>query len=179
MIIILIKINRGNAVYVKSKVDKEEYLVQDKKDKEKAADILAEIKKRIIKLKEYLEKNKEKYEEYKEYIKQLSERIIYTEISESSGDSSYTSYSVNKGEEIVFCIRSRKEERFHEINLLMYVALHEIAHVACPEYGHTDLFKKIFKFFIKKGEEIGIYRKIEFKKEPREYCGLTITESII
>ena len=29
-------------------------------------------------------------------------------VLESSEDSVYTSYSVNKGEEIVFCLRSRK-----------------------------------------------------------------------
>ena len=61
----------------------------------------------------------------------------------------------------------------------MYVALHEIAHIACPEYGHTDLFKKIFAFFVLVAMNIGIYKKIDFNYDPVDYCGLTITESII
>ena len=54
-----------------------------------------------------------------------------------------TSKKINKGEEIVFCLRSIPDNKLHNINELMYVAIHEIAHVGCPEIGHTSLFKKI------------------------------------
>ena len=88
-------------------------------------------------------------------------------------------YSVNKGEQIVFCLRSKNTGKLHSLNLVMYVALHEMAHVACPEYGHTKLFKKIFAFFTKTAIEMGIYERIPFNQRPEEYCGLTITDSII
>jgi hypothetical protein len=61
----------------------------------------------------------------------------------------------------------------------MYVALHEISHVACPEVGHTELFKKIFHFITKIAINMGIYKKIDFAKNPVEYCGLTVSESIV
>ena len=61
----------------------------------------------------------------------------------------------------------------------MYVTLHEIAHIACPEYGHTPLFNKIFAFFTETASDIGLYKKISFETSPREYCGLTISNSII
>src|SRR5438445_471854 len=82
---------------------------------------------------------------YNIYIEQLKERMSNVIISESSENNGYTSYSINKGEQIVFCLRSKKDNNhLHDLNLLMYVALHEMAHVACPEIGHTDLFKEIF-----------------------------------
>jgi predicted metal-dependent hydrolase len=102
-------------------------------------------------------------------------------IRESSEKSQYTSYTVNKGEQIIFCIRSKLIDKYinssniHDKNLIMYVALHEIAHIACPEYGHTPLFKDIFNFFCDEANKAGIYKKIDFKTTPMEYCGMTIT----
>ncbi len=54
-----------------------------------------------------------------------------------------------------------------------------MGHVACPEFGHTDLFKDIFAFLATEAVKIGIYTKIDFKQDNKEYCGLTITDSII
>lgn len=99
---------------------------------------------------------------------------------ESSENSIYTSYSVNKGEEIIFCLRSKEtKHKLHDINLVMYVVLHEMAHVACPEYGHGVLFKKIFAFLALRAIDLGIYKKIDFSKDTREYCGMNINDSII
>ena len=83
-------------------------------------------------------------------------------MSESPSDAKYTSYSVNKGEELVFCVRSKKTGKIHDLNLLMYVALHEIAHIACPEQGHTPLFKKIFAFLTEQALKLKLYKY--FKK---------------
>jgi len=81
---------------------------------------------------------------------------------------------------LVFCLRSKNNKmKLHDINLMMYVVLHEISHIACPEYGHTDLFKKIFSFLTNVAINIGIYKRIDFKINPSEYCGLTITNSIV
>lgn len=176
--IIFIKLHKKDAVYVK--VNDDSYLVQDTESKIKSAKILATIKQNIDTLTEHMYEHKDgKYKEYKPYIDQLANRIRYTKISEASPDSGYTSYSVNKGEEIVFCLRSKKNNSYHDLNILMYVVLHEISHVACPEYGHTQLFKDIFAFFAKVAVEQSLYTKIDFKSTPTEYCGLTITESII
>ena len=147
-IIAIIKLEKSEVKYVKSKIDGEEYLVRDVHDKQEASDLLAKIKRNMFKLKDHLleNKNKDEYKEYSEYIDQLNTRISGVVINESTPDSTYTSYSVNKGEQIVFCLRSKYDSSIHDLNLLMYVAIHEMAHVACPEYGHTDLFKKIFAF---------------------------------
>lgn len=170
-----------NLVYIESDIDNRKYLVRDLPDKQKAANILARLRLNLIQLSDHLYSNKDtKYSGYEEYIDKLETKIKYIDISESSADSIYTSYSVNKGEQIIFCLREKNiDGNLHDVNLVMYVALHEIAHVACPEYGHTDLFKKIFAFFVLVAINIGIYKKIDFNYEPVNYCGLTITESII
>ena len=166
---------------VVSDIDGKTYLVRDLPDKQEAANMIATIRGNIDKLSEHLEKNKHtKYAEYSEYIDQMTERIKDMEVSENAGNSVYTSYSINKGEQIIFCLRSKdQKDVMHNLNLIMYVVLHEISHVACPEYGHTNLFKKIFAFITRTAIEIDMYKRIDFAKDPLEYCGLMITDSII
>ena len=178
--IIYIKYQKYDVIYVKSDIDNEYYLVRDVDDKQQASNLLAKIKGNITELTDYLYKNKDKYPDYIPYIDQLHNRIKNVVILETAEDSVYTSYSVNKGEQIVFCLRSRKfRNQMHKLNLLMYVVLHEISHVACPEYGHTPLFKKILAFITLIAIKNRLYQKIDFMKNPTEYCGLLISESII
>jgi hypothetical protein len=167
--------------FLQSPLDQNYYMVRDLSDKTTAVIMLSTIKLNILKLNDYLVKNKDdKYKDYKSYIEQLDGRIKSVSIAESRESSSSTSYSVNKGEELVFCLRSKKEwNKFHNFNTIMYVALHEISHIACPEYGHGPLFKKIFAFITEKAIELNIYTHIDFNKSPEEYCGIYITESII
>lgn len=181
IILLFVNINKKEVKYVKSDIDNNKYIVRDLEDCQKAANMLARLKININILTEHLYENRfNKYIKFKDYINQLKTNIQHVEISESSEDSIYTSYSVNKGEEIVFCLRSKENKnKLHNLNLVMYVALHEISHVACPETGHTDLFKKIFAFFTQIAINQNLYYKIPFRNKPIEYCGLIITESII
>jgi predicted metal-dependent hydrolase len=169
-----------DVVYVKSDIDDDYYLVRDVPDKLKAANMLARLKENIKKTTLHLVENKnDDYSDNKKYIEQLDEKIKNAIIQESDGNSEYTSYSVNKGEQIIFCLRSKRDSALHDLNLVEYVALHEMSHVACPEFGHTDLFKEIFAFIAQVAVDIGLYKKIDFSKNPVEYCGLMITDSII
>jgi predicted metal-dependent hydrolase len=180
VVVIFIKVQDNNVIYVSSDVDKQPYLVRDVEDKQQAANMLAKIKKNILTVTDYLYTNINSFPEYKQYIQQLHDRIKNVQVLESSEDSVYTSYSVNKGEQIVFCLRSRKiRNQLHKLNLLMYVVLHEMSHVACPEFGHTQLFKHIFAFITQIGIYLNLYTKIDFATDPTEYCGMVITDSII
>ena len=174
-----VKLKKSELVYVASDIDSNKYLVRDLEDKNKAANLLARLKKNIDFLVEHLVTNRNKNIDMSEAIDQLEYRINGVIISESSPDSEYTSYSVNKGEEIVYCLRSRENNSLHALNLMMYVTLHELAHVGCKEIDHTPLFKKIFAFFTQTAIDIGLYQKIDFANEPKVYCGLTITDSIV
>ena len=98
---------------------------------------------------------------------------------ETPQDEKYTSYTINKGEKIVFCLRSKILDNFHDMNTLMYVVIHELGHVGCPEYGHTPLFKKIFKFLLEQSIIINIYKPIDYRLNPQPYCGMIINEYIL
>jgi len=183
MIVFYFKFSHPDMTYVKSDIDNAFYLVRDVSDKQQAANTLARIRQYIIQLSDtlYDNMNDPKNKKYKEYIIRLHDRVRDIIILESTQDSIYTSYSVNKGEQIVFCLRTRKlPNDLHDINLMMYVVLHEISHVACPIYdNHGPLFKEIFTFITNSAINIGIYKKIDFKNTPANYCGLMITDSIV
>ena len=157
-----------------SDVDGKIYLVRNLPDKKKAANLIATTKQNLIKLSDYLE-NKFPNDP-------RTERIVLNfrpdKIMESTPNSKYTSYSVNKGEKVVLCLRSRnsKEELVNE-NVLMFVALHEMGHICTKSIGHTDEFWNNFKWLLQKSIDIKIYKKQNFKKNPQEYCGTTITDS--
>lgn len=174
-----IKLSKPEVTYVKSKFDGKEYMVLNLDDKEEATYMLSIINKRISILQDHLLNNIHKYSEYAPYIKQLGKKIKKLSLTENSPNGRYTSYTINKGDEIALCLRSRKTGKLHDINLIMYVVLHELAHVACPEIDHTYLFKKIFVFLIDVATKLKIYINIDYQINPHEYCGLIINENLL
>lgn len=168
-----------NLIKIKSPIDNDFYWVRDKTDKFQAANTLAKIKINMKKLVSYLQQNQTKFPENMSYIKDLVSRTKKINIMETPQDEKYTSYTINKGEKIVFCLRSKLLDNIHDMNTLMYVVIHEMAHVGCPEYGHTPLFKKIFKFLLEQSIVIGIYKPIDYRINPQNYCGMTINEYLL
>ena len=77
------------------------------------------------------------------------------------------SYTINK-KKIYLCLRDEKNEYYNE-NMLLYVAIHELAHVLCDEIGHTEKFHRIFKQLLYKAQKMNIYDP----SQPivRNYCG--------
>jgi predicted metal-dependent hydrolase len=179
-IYIFLFINRNNIIYVESNTGTK-FLVHNDNYKKDKANLLGEILGKAYKLKNHLIKNIEQLPEYTQYIKQLEENFNEdrTIVYETDPDSNLTSYSVNKGEELSICLKSKKTGQLHDVNLLMYVVIHEMAHFACPEIGHGELFKKIFRKFAEEAIKIGIYRKVDYSENPVEYCGMILSSSII
>lgn len=183
MVIIYFKFTHPDMTYVKSDIDNHFYLVRNVNDKKEACNVLAKLRQNIIYLSDtlYADINNPKNVKYSQYIKRLHDRARDIIILESTQDSIYTSYSINKGEQIVFCLRMRTlPNSLYDVNLMMYVVLHEISHVACPIYdNHGPLFREIFNFMTLNAIDLGIYEKIDFKNSPVNYCGLMITDSIV
>ena len=173
--------NKKNVVLVPGSDHFTKYLVYNDKYKNVAALLLEQIVNNMFKLKNYLYENIEKYPEYREYIIQLNQNLDKdrTLIYENDPKSELTSFSVNKGEEIALCLKSKKTKELHDINLLMYVTIHEMAHIACPEIGHGDLFKKIFRFLCEEAIKIGIYKYDNYENNPIEYCGMVLSSTIL
>lgn len=161
-------------IYVKSSHNNKEYLVQNFEDKQEAADLISRLVDKLDKLvNSLLEKNPNK-----KNVIRLKERFNKDNIMENNSNDQYTSYSINKGEQIIFCIRSRDgNNKLIDLNTLMFVALHEMAHLMSESIGHTDEFWNNFKFILKHAEERGLYKNIDYSKNPKKYCGMEITDN--
>ena len=90
--------------------------------------------------------------------------------------SSDTSYTINKGEIIAICLRHKNQiNKFHDMNLITFVTVHELAHIFSVGYGHDDNFWESFKFLLREAIICGIYEKEDYTNSPKHYCGMTIT----
>tara|TARA_Y100000389_G_scaffold161729_1_gene164264 strand:- start:4410 stop:4931 length:522 start_codon:yes stop_codon:yes gene_type:complete len=160
---------------VRSKEDKRVYIVRNLEDKNKAASTLAKVRQ---KLEELISKLKEKYGDKNSKVNLLIKRFNSNEIREALPLKNQTSYSINKGEKIVLCLRSRdSKQSLTDINTLVFVALHEIAHVMSISIGHKTEFWENFRFLLAHAIHWKIYKEQDFKKKPKPYCGLKITSS--
>jgi hypothetical protein len=192
------KVGAYEVVYVKSGVNGKEYLVRNLPNKQNAADLLANLSINLENLVNYLSeqtnKNKlddlyDKYvddddkkvinkKKFKDDIKRVINNFNADEFSESTPDAQYTSYSINKGEKIVFCLRSRdEEENMVKKNVMMFVALHELSHLMTKSVGHKPEFWNNFKILLKIAINLNIYKHIDFNRKPVEYCGTKITDT--
>lgn len=171
----------GNSAYplvtIKSTVDNRSYTVRDMPDKQRACDLMASVRKKIERLYNSM---KEKFPD-KPQVKQWVSNFQPNpdRFAESTPDAEHTSYSVNKGEKIHLCLRQREgpNEALVDENVMVFVALHEMAHVITPSLGHDPEFWNNFGWLLKQAEALGIYKYQDFKAQPVSYCGLHITDA--
>ena len=164
---------QSDVVYVKSKIDNRKYLVRNLNDKQEAADLLATIRRNLVRLTQELKKkNKNNVD-----VDRMINNFNPNNISESDKNNKYTSYSVNKGEKIVFCVRSRDERnKLVKLNIMMFVALHELAHTMTESIGHTEEFWNNFRVLLRNARRMGIYKRVNYNETPVDYCGTKITD---
>lgn len=164
----------GEVEYVRSRIDGQTYLVRMLPDRQRAADMLARLN---IKLTALIQHMMAKYPS-DNAVTQLHRNYDSEALSEGGNEVGYTSYSVNKGERIVMCLR-QPDGAFVDMNTLIYVAVHELAHLMTHEIGHTDLFWGNFKRLLSEGVQIGIYSEVDYASRPQPYCGISISSSIL
>lgn len=169
--------NFNEVKYVKSAIDNNEYLVRKFENNDesiKSANMLAKLRHKLIKLAQHC---------YKKYpddnrIKTLKNRFNPNNISETGKNSKYTSYTVNKGDKIVMCLREKKgEEGLIDENTLTFVAVHEMSHIITKTIGHEKDFWENFKFMLNNAIEIGIYKNVDYSQDPKKYCGIVVTDN--
>lgn len=159
-----------------STVDKEYYLVRNLPDKQDAADRLARVRSKLLRLR----KNLEQTHMDKPFVAQMIRNFdcSASRFSESTPDAQYTSYSVNKGEKVFMCLRQRDaKEALVQENIILFVALHEMSHVGTASIGHTPEFWNHFAWVLKQAEQLKIYEYTDFAAHPVEYCGVHITDA--
>jgi hypothetical protein len=192
-----LKNKRGDVTLVESTIDGDSYFVRNLPDKQDAANRLSFIRGKLTELVKLLsnEKPDSLYEqfvkgdkmetqmsvtEFTSCLKQLINKYKDTAetFSESTPDAKYTSYSVNKGEQLVFCLRLKKEgDRLVPKNTILFVALHELSHLMTKTIGHGDDFWRNFRFILKAAIHYGIYTRVDFVSNPEPYCGIKITDT--
>lgn len=118
----------------------------DRPDAEAAADLLAVL---AAKLRALIS-----YGGDRPHVARLRERWD-GELHETSREDADIAYSTSK-RRIRICLRA-PDGSLESANRLFFVLVHEAAHVACPEQGHTPLFWRIFKELLELAEACGEY----------------------
>lgn len=78
----------------------------------------------------------------------LNEVSIYT--------SKTKSYAVNKTD-IYLVVYDYQRNNYYDANTVIFVLLHELAHVLCDEVGHTKNYYDIFNGLLNEATQLGIY----------------------
>ena len=90
--------------------------------------------------------------EFSDELEPLRNRNVMNEISLEEG---FKSFTENK-QRVTLCLRNQFGELYDQ-NSLMYVALHELAHVINDEVHHTKKFRRIFDALLKHASANGFY----------------------
>lgn len=175
ILVMYIRNHYGEVEYVRSTVDGRRYLVRKLPDAQQAADTLARLNEQLLRLVQHL---MAKHGRDRADVMRLYRNYNPNNVSEGGQEHGFTSYSINKGEKIVMCVR-QKDNSFVPMNVLLYVAIHELAHLMTKEVGHPRTFWDNFRFLLGEAMAIGMYTKVDYAKRPQDYCGIRITTSVV
>ena len=157
-----------------SDVDNKKYCVREKDKLYETADLLATVTNKLKKLVDIA--NKEHGD--KENIQRLYKNFNPRKVSEILPTSKYTAYTENKGEKLAFCTTTEKTNNvIIDENTLTFVGIHEISHIMTKSIGHKKEFWDNFKFLLEIAVEHNIYQPVDYKKKPKQYCGMNITDN--
>jgi hypothetical protein len=171
---------------VASRLDKRVYDVLEQfDDKAMAADVLARINIDIAKLIKDMKSrdaphtySKKQRDMRNKMIDRISTRYNPDALRENAPrGSNDTSYTENKGKSVAICLREKKTGRqsIHDYNTIMFVVLHELAHIGTEQYGHGADFWKTFRLVLDEAIRSNLYKSINYRTNPINYCGLQVT----
>lgn len=180
----------SETLYIQSDLDDKRYIIRRGYTKnetylKESANTLAEINKRVTKLIDNLSSKFHNDQTKNYFIKKLKENYNPYILSEAAIDERYTTYTVDK-QDMHVCLRTRDQvENIYDINLLMYVILHELAHLCNYDnmgnaiQGHGIEFRNIFKLLVVEAIKLNLYEYDDYAENPKEYCGIVISTTIL
>ena len=173
----ILKSGPSNTTRVRAAFDDREYQVQELPKKQEAAELLAKLRGNLVKLRDEYKKSEGSLADPP--VRRFVDRFNPDALIENDMGSDSTAYSENKGHVIVVCLRDKSNPSFPliEENTVMFVLLHEMAHLMTESIGHTPEFWNNFRKILQDGIQAGIYTQRNYAKSPVPYCGLTITDS--
>ena len=169
--------NNHKQIKVISELDNNSYLVNNYTKKKETAYILSYIRNKMIFLTEniIIQKNNEMF------VSNIKKKIYKTKFSQNKKKfpkPNLISYNINKGEEIILCIYDYTTEKFYDMNTLIYVSIHELAHIGNPTLGHDESFYYIFNNLLEEAIRLKVYKFFDYEKIPQKYCGIIIKSNI-
>jgi hypothetical protein len=120
--------------------------------------ILGFLIKRGLELTEFFDETPPIIEELKREVSRVHPKCAEMKIVKGN-----KSYTVNK-KKIYLCLYDKKTGELYNKNMLVYVLLHELAHVLnegnadpAQDIGHTEAFHAVFDKLLDRAEELGVY----------------------
>jgi hypothetical protein len=89
---------------------------------------------------------------------------------------SQTSYTDNKGERLVMCLKCQKCRKDHSKLTLALVLAHELAHMATEERQHPPEFWKRYDIIRDLVAQAGLFKHYKVPTSPVEYCGRIVIQ---
>lgn len=160
--------------------DGHEYEMQNLPDKETAVNLLADVRSSLVKLHDYYKETPGLAQDPP--VGRFIARFVPDVFVENDMGSADTSYSENKGQKIVVCLRDKTNAPKYPLidkNTVMFVMLHEMSHLMTETIGHTQEFWGNFKRILGDAVKMGIYTPVNYAQRPTAYCGMTITDTPI
>jgi len=154
------------------------YEMQNLPDKERAVELMASVRESLVKLYNHYKDNPNLAQDPP--VARFLSRFNPDVFVENSMSSQDTSYSENKGQKIVVCLRDKTKAPSYPLvdkNTIMFVMLHEMAHLMTETIGHTQEFWTNFKRNLGDAVQLGIYSPVNYAQNPVAYCGMKITAS--
>lgn len=85
-------------------------------------------------------------------------------------------FVINKDDAMQLCLTKSPKAKgdLDELNLNTFVLIHEIAHLGAVEYEHGGEFLAVFKKLLRKSIDIGIWKFVDYGKNPQMYCDYNV-----
>jgi hypothetical protein len=156
------------------------YNQYQKRTRQIKEEMLKKLKYKLDKLVLLLEKNDINHQGVRHLIHRYKNRTVLLENKEQSNET----YTLNKGEAIYLCIYNyfKKDEYGNpilhdDLNLLTFVAIHELAHIMSDSIGHEDEFWDHFQYLLQRAVEWNLYVPIDYRYDPHHFCQIKIDEN--
>jgi predicted metal-dependent hydrolase len=174
--------------YIRSTIDNNTYKVRKGSDQQLKADILAVLngKFKIIINNLKNDANHFSNEAVQRLISNWENGVTIKEIGNMEKDAAYV---INK-KNMSFCLQKTSNQVIlEELNLITYVAIHELAHIMSSEIGHGSEFIDNFEFLLSYAKNIVYYDPLLKRQLPLyiqlnklntsdSYCGVNLENSV-
>lgn len=89
-------------------------------------------------------------------------------------------FVVNKTAAMQLCLtKDPAGNDIDDLNMASFVLVHEIAHLGAIAYDHSAEFLRVFRPLLRAAVELKIWKYVDYKKTPQEYCNYLVNSTPI